>query len=51
MVIGERFEKDGNTYEVTGVFGDNYAYKEVKEEIPVVAKAEKEPKKTGRKKV
>lgn len=30
MYIGERFEKDGVTYEVTAVFGGgNYAYKKV----------------------
>lgn len=51
MYVGERFEKDGKTYEVTSVFGTNYGYKEVKEEkveLPVFV--EKVPKKTTRKK-
>lgn len=51
MYVGERFEKDGKTYEVTSVFGTNYGYKEVKEEkveLPVFV--EKVPKKTTKKK-
>lgn len=57
MVIGEKFERDGKTFEVTAVFGDNFAFKEVekedipkeveKEDIPVVTE---KPKKTGKKK-
>lgn len=48
MVIGEKFERDGKTFEVTAVFGDNFAFKEVeKEDIPVVIE---KPKKTGKKK-
>ena len=57
MVKGERFEKDGKTFEVVSVFGDNFSFVEVekedipeeveKEDIPVVAE---KPKKTGKKK-
>lgn len=33
MVVGERFKKDGKTYEVTAIISDcNYAFKEVGEE-------------------
>lgn len=49
MVKGEKFEKDGKTYEVTAVFGSNFAFKEAKkDDIPVVAIDK--PKKTGKKK-
>lgn len=47
MVKGERFERDGKTYEVTAVFGENYAFAEVekeKEEIPVVVEKKKKKK-------
>ncbi|MBR4794274.1 MAG: hypothetical protein IKV25_01205 [Clostridia bacterium] len=50
MVKGERFEKDGKTFEVVSVFGTNFSFVEVeakKEEIPVVTE---KPKKTGKKK-
>lgn len=48
MVKGERFEKDGKTFEVVSVFGDNFSFVEVeKEDIPVVTE---KPKKTGKKK-
>ena len=45
MYIGERFEKDGKTYEVTSVFGTNYGFKEVepvKKTIPVFNYKEEE---------
>lgn len=38
MYIGERFEKNGKTYEVTSVFGSNFGFKEVepvKKVVPV----------------
>lgn len=36
MVVGERFTKNGKTYEVTEVYGNEYGFKEVKEEaLPV----------------
>lgn len=47
MVKGERFEKDGKTFEVVSVFGDNFSFMEVekeKEEIPVVAEKKKKKK-------
>jgi len=61
MYIGERFEKDGKTYEVTSVFGSNYGFKEVEAvnvNIPVfddepkeeVKEEVKEPVRRGRKK-
>ena len=31
MVVGERFTKNGKTYEVTAVWGTEYGFKEVKE--------------------
>ena len=33
MVVGERFVKDGKTYEVSEVWGNNYGFHEVKEEV------------------
>lgn len=47
MYIGERFVKDGKTYEVTSVFGTNFGFKEVeavKTDIPVFKDEEPEPK-------
>lgn len=47
MVKGERFEKDGKTFEVVSVFGTNFSFMEVeakKEEIPVVAEKKKKKK-------
>lgn len=35
MVVGERFVKDGKTYEVSEVWGNNYGFHEVKDEAPV----------------
>ena len=58
MYIGERFERDGKTYEVTSVFGTNYGFKEVssvKKQVPVFDDTEDEKpvvkKKTTKKKV
>lgn len=39
MVVGERFVKDGKTYEVSEVWGNNYGFHEVKEEAPKVEEA------------
>ena len=62
MVVGERFVKDGKTYEVSEVWGNNYGFHEVKEEvipeevreIPTfeeeVEEAIEAPKKKGRRK-
>ena len=33
MVVGERFVKDGKTNEVSEVWGNNYGFHEVKEEV------------------
>ena len=53
MVVGERFVKDGKTYEVSEVWGNNYGFHEVKDEAPVVEETPveevKKPKR-GRKK-
>lgn len=41
MVVGERFTKDGKTYEVIDVWGTNYSFKEVKDEpLPVFEETE-----------
>lgn len=36
MVVGERFVKDGKTYEVSEVWGNNYGFHEVKDEVKEV---------------
>ena len=35
MVVGEKFTRDGKTYVVTEVWGQNYGMREVKEDLPV----------------
>ena len=35
MIPGEKFTRDGKTYIVTEVWGNNYGFREVKEELPV----------------
>ena len=35
MVVGEKFVRDGKTYVVTEVWGQNYGMREVKEDLPV----------------
>ena len=35
MVVGEKFVRDGKTYVVTDVWGNNYGMREVKEDLPV----------------
>ena len=41
MVVGEKFTRNGKTYVVTQVWGDNYGFREV-EDIPVFEETPKE---------
>lgn len=62
MEVGERFTRNGKTYEVSEVWGNNYGFHEVEEEAPVeevreeltfeeeVEKAIEAPKKRARRK-
>lgn len=35
MVVGEKITRDGKTYVVTDVWGNNFGMREVKDEVPV----------------
>lgn len=43
MKIGDRFIKDGKTYEVSDVWGNNYGFREVKEEVTPVEEVKEVP--------
>lgn len=35
MKVGEKFKRDGKTYVVTEVWGNNYGMREVEDDLPV----------------
>lgn len=51
MVIGEKFKRDGKTYIVTDVWGTNYGFREIKEELPTFEEEVNEAIETPKKKV
>ena len=53
MVVGEKFTRDGKTYVVTDVWGNNFGMREVKEEenVPVFEDTPEVKEETPKKKV
>jgi len=51
MVIGEKFKRYGKTYIVTDVWGTNYGFREIKEELPTFEEEVNEAIETPKKKV
>ena len=43
MLVGERFTKNGKTYEVTAVWGSEYGFREATETTPVFEETKEVP--------
>ena len=43
MNVGDRFTRNGKTYVVTQVWGNNYGMREVEEDVPVFEETTEEP--------